>query len=291
MKKIKKIIKGLLITMLIFIVGVVGLIGCGNKVENSQGATSEKKVVKIGITTPDDIIWDAVKKKAAEDNIEIQTICFSNVNINEVLASKDIDLNAFQHYAYFEKNKADLGLDLVSLGDMYILRLDIYSKKYKSIGELPNGAKIAVPNDAVNIGRSLKVFEEGGLITLKEGAGKVPEVADIVSNPKNIQLVEIEHSQIVRSLDDVDAGIVFVKDAVDAKLDPSKDPIYVNKVDPTDDNLKQYINLIAARAEDKDNETYKKVIKAFNSEDVAKAIFEQFKHGAIPAWDEKYAKQ
>ena len=291
MKKIKKIIKGLLITMLIFIVGAVGLTGCGNKAANSQGATSEKKVVKIGITTPDDIIWDAVKKKAAEDNIEIQTVCFSNVNINEVLAKGDVDLNAFQHYAYFEKNKADLGLDLVSLGDMYILRLDIYSKKYKSLDELPNGAKIAVPNDAVNIGRSIKVFEEAGLITLKEGTGNTPEVADIASNPKNIQLVEIEHSQIVRSLDDVDAAIVFVKDAVDAKLDPSKDPIYVNKIDPTDDNLKQYINLIAARAEDKDNETYKKVVKAFNSEEVAQAIFEQFKHGAIPAWDEKYAKQ
>lgn len=287
----KKIIKELLITMLIFIVGVVGLIGCGNKTANSQGPTSEKKVVKIGITTPDDIIWDAVKKKAAEDNIEIQTVCFSNVNINEVLANGDVDLNAFQHYAYFEKNKADLGLDLVSLGDMYILRLDIYSKKYKSLDELPNGAKIAVPNDAVNIGRSIKVFEEAGLITLKEGTGNIPEVADIASNPKNIQLVEIEHSQIVRSLDDVDAGIVFVKDAVDAKLDPSKDPIYVNKIDPTDDNLKQYINLIAARAEDKDNETYKKVVKAFNSEEVAQAIFEQFKHGAIPAWDKKYGKQ
>lgn len=290
MKKVKKTTIKLLSTMLIFIVGAVGLISCGNKAD-SKGATSEKKVVKIGITTPDDIIWDAVKKKAAEDNIEVQTVCFSNVNINEVLASGDVDLNAFQHYAYFEKNKADLGLDLVSLGDMYILRLDIYSKKYKSLDELPNGAKIAVPNDAVNIGRSLKVFEEAGLITLKEGAGNTPEFADIASNHKNIQLVEIEHSQIVRSLDDVDAGIVFVKDSVDAGLDPSKNPIYVNKVDPTDNNLKQYINLIAARAEDKDNETYKKVVKAFNSEEVAEAIFEQFKHGAIPAWDEKYAKQ
>ncbi|EHJ01832.1 NLPA lipoprotein [Clostridium sp. DL-VIII] len=291
MSKIKKIYMKLLIITMTFCIGVTGLAGCSNNATNSGVTVPDKKIVKIGITTPDDIIWDAVKKKAAEDNIEIQTICFSNVNINEVLASRDVDLNAFQHYAYFEKNKADLGLDLVALGDMYILRLDIYSKKYKSLNDLPNGAKIAVPNDAVNIGRSLKVFEEAGLITLKDGAGNTPETADIASNPKNIQLVEIEHSQIVRSLDDVDAGIVFVKDAVDGGLDPSKDPIYVNNIDPTDKNLKQYINLIAARAEDRDNETYKKVVKAFNSEEVAQAIFEQFKHGAIPAWDEKYANQ
>lgn len=287
-----RIIRYLMNLVLITVIGVTGLAGCGSSnTEKNEGTKNEKKVVKIGITTPDDKIWDAVKKKAAEDNIEVETICFSNVNINEVLESGDVDLNAFQHYAYFEKNKADLGLDLVSMGDMYILRLDIYSKKYKSLDELPNGAKIAVPNDPVNIGRSIKVFEQAGLVKLKEGAGETPEFNDIESNPKNLELVEIEHSQIVRSLDDVDAGIVFVKDAVDAGLDPSKDPIYFNKIDLKDPNMKKYINLIAARAEDKDNETYKKIVKAFNSDEVAEAILEQFKHGAIPAWDEKYADQ
>lgn len=88
---------------------------------------------------------------------------------------------------------------------------------------------------------SAKVFEEAGLIKLKENAGDSPTVKDIAENPKNIKLVEIEHSQIVRSLDAVDAGIVFVKDAVDAGLDPKKDPIYVNEVDVSDDNVKQYI--------------------------------------------------
>lgn len=276
----KKNIKRIIATVLIGAGMMMLFTACGNK----SSENNEKKVVKIGITTPDDVIWDAVKKKASEDNIEVQTISFSNVNINQVLASGDVDLNAFQHYAYFNKNIKDLGLNLVCLGDMYILRLDIYSKKYKSLDELPDGAKIAVPNDAVNIGRSLKVFDEAGLIKLKENSGDAPEFADIESNPKNIELVEIEHSQIVRSLDDVDAGIVFVKDAVDAGLDPSKDPIYVNDVDYTDPDMKQYINLIAAREEDKDNETYKKVIEAFHSDEVAEAIKEQFKGAANPAW-------
>ena len=169
---------------LVCIFSLLSLIGCGTGTssENLKGNNSEKKVVKIGITTPDDLIWNAVKKKAAEDNIEVQTVCFSNVNINQVLADGDVDLNAFQHYAYFDKNTKDLGLNLVSLGDMYILRLDIYSKKYKNLNELPDGAKIAVPNDAVNIGRSLKVFEEAGLIKLKEGSGDSPEFADVTKN-------------------------------------------------------------------------------------------------------------
>ena len=244
--------------------------------------------VKIAITTPDDIIWDAVKKKALEDyNIEIETICFSNVNLNQVLADKEVDLNAFQHYAYFEQNIKDLGLDLVSLGDMYIFRLDVYSEKYKSLDELPDGAQIAVPNDVVNVGRSLKVFEEAGLITLKKDAGNSPTVEDIESNPKNLEFVEIEHSQIVRSLSDVDAGIVFVKDAVDAGLDPSADPIYVNEVNLEDQNLKQYINLIACRAEDQDNQVYQEVVEAFHSQEVADAIQEQFQGAAIPAFDVK----
>lgn len=282
MGKFKKLIA-------VFLVGVLGTFGvaCG-----SDKSKDDVKVVKIGITTPDDEIWDAVKKKAKEDyNIEIETVCFSNVNINEVLASKDVDLNAFQHYAYFDKNKEDLGLDLTAIGDMYILRLDLYSKKYKSVDDLPDGAKIAVPNDPVNIGRSLKVFEKAGLITLKDGVGLSPAISDIESNPKNIQLVEIEHSQIVRSLDDVDAGIVFVKDSVDAGLDPSEDPIFKDKIDVKSEGDKPYINLIACRTEDKDNEIYKNVVKAFNSEEVAQAIFNQFKHAAVPAWDEKYADE
>lgn len=236
----KNNIKKLIITVLVGVCAVMAFTGCGK----GTSENNEKKVVKIGITTPDDIIWDAVKKKAAEDNIEVETVNFSNVNINQVLADGDIDLNAFQHYAYFEKNIKDLGLNLVSIGDTYILRLDVYSKKYKSLDELPNGAKIAVPNDPVNIGRSLKVFEEAGLIKLKEGSKDSPETADIESNPKNIELVEIEHSQIARSLDDVDAGIIFVKDAVDAGLDPSKDPIYINDIDFKNPELKQYINLL-----------------------------------------------
>jgi D-methionine transport system substrate-binding protein len=285
----KKYINKLTLIFFVTMTVAVGLVGCGNK-SNTTQSDSNQKVVKIGITTPDDVIWDAVKKKAAEDNIKVETIPFSNVNLNETLASGDVDLNAMQHYAYFNKNKADLGLDLTALGDMYILRLDIYSKKYKSLEQLPQGAKIAVPNDAVNIARSLKVFQEAGLITLKDGVGDTPEFADIKTNKKDIKLVEIEHSQIVRSLDDVDAGIVFVKDAVDARLDPSKDPIYVNKLNPKDPNVKQYVNLIAVRTKDKDNETYKKVVKAFNSDEVAEAISKQFKGAAIPAWDEKYAK-
>lgn len=254
---------------------------------NTEGKKAKDKPthVKIAITTPDDTIWDAVKKKALNDyNIEVETVPFSNVNLNQVLSDKEVDLNAFQHYAYFNQNIKDLGLKLVSLGDMYILRLDVYSKKYKNLNELPNGAQIAVPNDAVNVGRSLKVFEEAGLIKLKKDAGEIPKVEDIDSNPKNIKFVEIEHSQIVRSLGDVDAGIVFVKDAVDAGLNPSADPIYVNKVNINDENLKKYINLIACRAEDKDNKVYQEVVAAFHSKEVADAINKQFKGAAIPAF-------
>jgi D-methionine transport system substrate-binding protein len=278
------------IISLILIAGLFSGIAAGCSSAPEQAA-KEPVEVKVGTTSDEPRIWEAIEKKLAEENIKITIVNFANgANPNEALADGEVDLNAFQHYAYFDKNKADLKLDLTAIGDTLIVPLNLFSQKVKSVDELKEGAKIAIPNDVTNQGRALHVLQSAGIIKLKDGAGLNPTLKDIAENPKNIQFVELPGGQLPRSLPDVDAAIINCGYAVDAGLDPNKDPIYRDKVDLNDPNKKPYINIIAARTADKDNEVYKKIVDAYHSDEIAELIIEVYKGAAIPAWDEKYVK-
>lgn len=272
----------------------VGLItsfasGCSSKTNTAAG-TKAVTEVKIGVTSDVPTVWDAVEKKLANDNIKIKLVNFANgANPNQALADGDIDLNAFQHYAYLNKNKADLKLDITAIGDTIVYPLDLFSKTVKNVADLKNGAKIALPNDETNEGRALNVIQSAGIIKLKPGAGLNPTLKDIISNPKNIKFVELVGGQIPRSLGDVDAAIINCGYAIDGGLDLNKDVLFKDKIDITDPNKKSYINVIVARTKDKDKEIYKKIVAAYHSDEVAKAITVQFKGAAIPAWDKKYS--
>ncbi|MDZ5034885.1 MetQ/NlpA family ABC transporter substrate-binding protein, partial [Clostridium perfringens] len=153
-----------------------------------------------------------------------------------------------------------------------IAPLGVYSNKIKSVDELKNGDSIAIPSDATNGGRALKVLESAGVIKVDEAAGYTPTLDNIVENPKNIKFVEVEAAQTPRLLEDVAAALINGGHAVDAGLNPKEDSIYLEQVKEGSDN--PYINVIVARTEDKDNEVYKKVVEAFRSDEVAKVIEE-----------------
>lgn len=249
-------------------------------------------VVKIGTTSDEPRVWDAVNKNLEKDNIKVEIVNFANgANPNQAVADGEVDLNAFQHYAYFNKNIADLKLDLTAIGDTLIVPLNLYSKSVKSVGEIPDGGKIAVPNDVTNEGRALIVLKNAGLIGLADGVGQTPTLKDIASNPKNLQFVELAGAQIPRSLADVSAAVINCGYAVDSGLDPIKDPIYKDKIDLSNEEQKPYVNIIVARTKDKDNEIYKKIVAAYQQDNVAEAIKTVYKGAAIPAWDEKYAEE
>ena len=289
----KKILTTRVIAFLVTILLLSSVMtGCGSKAETSSAKTIKKAVtVKVGTTSDEPRVWEAVEKKLAKDNIKIKIVNFANgANPNQALAQGDIDLNAFQHYAYFNQNIKDLHLDLTAIGETLIVPLNLFSKKVKSVDELKEGAKIAIPNDVTNEGRALHVLENAGLIKLKDGVGSSPTLKDIASNPKNLRFVELTGAQIPRSLDDVDAAVINCGYAVDAGLDPNNDPIYKDKIDLSDPNFKPYINIIAARTKDKDNPIYKKIVKAYQSDDIAKVIEDVYKGAAIPAWDKKYSE-
>ena len=252
-------------------------------------AAGEPVVVKVGTTSDEPRIWNAVQKNldAAGENIKIEIVYLTPANPNEFLAAGDIDLNAFQHYAYLKKNTSDLKLDLTAIGDTLIVPLSLFSKKVKSLDELKakQNLKIIIPDDAVNQSRALLVLQNAGLIEVDKATGTSPLIRNVTSNPFKIEFVEITGAQIPRSLDDADAGIINCGYATDAGFDPVNDPIFKDTIDLKNPALQPFINIIAARTADKDNEIYKKVVNAYHQPNVADAIREVFKGAAIPAWE------
>lgn len=251
--------------------------------EDSNNAAQNKTVTVgvVGLTKQDETIWKSVAKTAKEKyGITIKLKNFTDYNQpNKALANGDIDLNSFQHYAFLDSwNKANKG-SLVSIGNTYIAPIRIYSKKYKSIKDLPDGATIAVPNDASNESRALYVLKNAGLIKLKKGI-KLATIADITSNPKHLKIKEVSAEQTARVIDDVDASIVNNTYATPAKLG-DKETIYV---EPLNKDSQQWINLIAVDKKNKNNKIYKEVVKAFQTEQTKKLVKKLYGNTEVTAW-------
>jgi D-methionine transport system substrate-binding protein len=254
------------------------------KQEGPAGIT----VVKIGITGEELVAaWGTAAKELEKEGIKIELVNFSDYAVpNRALADGDIDLNAFQHNAFLQDEIKNHKYEITAVGNTALFFLGVYSHKIKSLGELKNGDTVVIPNDTTNGGRALKVLEAAGVFTVDPSKGNVPTVRDIVSNPKNIKIVEVDASQTWRNLDDpqVAAGVVNSTFVVDAGRVPSQEAIYIKPIDFEGD--KPYINLVVARIKDKDNPVYKKVVAVFQSDAVAKVITDEppLKGTALPAW-------
>lgn len=251
--------------------------GCGKKEEKDD------KVIKIGVVGENNEQWQPVINNLAKEGITVELVKFSEYSLpNQALADGEIDLNAFQHYAYLNKEIEDKNLDLTVIGETIIAPLGIYSDKIKDISELKDGDKVAIPSDATNGGRSLKLFESAGIIKVNPDAGYMPTLSDITENPLNLEFYEVEAAQTPSLLPDVAAAIINGGHAIDAGLFPLEDSIYLETVKEGEEN--PYINIIVARTKDKDNELYKKVVDAYHTDEVAKVVEETYKGSYLPAW-------
>ena len=250
----------------------------------SAASGAERIRVRLGITDEaSEILWNPVKEEVAAEGIDLEYVLFGDYTLpNSALANKEIELNAFQHYTYLNKEIATFGYKITAIGDTLITALNLYSKKVSSVADIPEGGKIAVPNDAVNEGRALNVLQAAGLLKIAEGKGLSPTLTDIVANPKNIEFIEVDASQTASLLPDVDAAIVNGGYAVDAGLNPDKDAIFID--DPSFYQTNAYVNIIAARTEDADNPAYLRVVKAYQSERTKELYKTAFKGMYIPAW-------
>ncbi|MGF3106154.1 MetQ/NlpA family ABC transporter substrate-binding protein [Rossellomorea sp. DUT-2] len=253
------------------------LSGCSG---DSASGSGEKEVVKVGVNGSGVPIWEYMKEKAAKEGIEIEIVEFADyVRPNQALADGDIDLNAFQTISYFDSFVEEHNLDLVPIGSTIIAPMGIYSEKYKSVEDLPKGSKVAVPQEATNLGRALLLLEEAGLIELKEGFDQSQGLEAIKENPKNLEFTPVVAAQTPRVLPDVAASIINNGVAVEAGFIPVDDSIYIEGAES-----KPFINIIAAQEKEKDNKTFKKIVELYQEDDVAEHIKKTYKDSLIPTF-------
>ena len=253
------------------------------KKTSSKTDKGEEVVIKLGVVGENNEQWDPVIEKLAEDNIKLELIKFADYSLpNRALNDGEIDLNAFQHYAYLNKDVESNGYKIEAIGETLVAPLGVFSNKIKDLSELKDGDTIAIPNDATNGGRALKVLEAAGVIKVDPAAGYTPTLNDITEKPKNIKFEEVEAANTASLLPDVAAALINGGHAIDNGLYPKTDSIYLEKVKGGSEN--PYINVIVARTEDKDNENYKKVVEYFRTPEVAQKIEEVYKGAYLPTW-------
>ena len=251
-----------------------------SKKEDGQTTNTDNKKVVIGVSpAPHKEIAEKAKEILSKDGIELEIKEFDDyVTPNTSLEEKDIDLNFFQHIPYLENFNKERGTKIVSLGGVHIEPLGVYSKTYKSLDELKDGDEVIIPNDATNGARALKLLEENNVIKLEADAGLEATEKDIAENPKNLKFTPVEAATIPRAYEDAAIAVINSNYALEANLSPKKDAIATEKAEGN-----PFANVIAAREADKDNETYKKVLEAFQSDEVKKYIEEKFEGEIIPS--------
>ena len=268
-------------------VAAVTLAACGNQTSKQETAKETKpaehvKVAVVGSAAHE--IWDFVADKAKKENIDLEIVEMNDYVLpNTALEEGSVQLNAFQHRAYLAQWNKDKGSDIKEIGTTFIVPLYYFSTKYKSLKDLPENAKVLVPKEVAIQGRALVALETEGLITLKDGVGTKASLAEITSNPRNLEIIEAESAQAPRLLQDVDAASINGSMAQDAGL-KVEDYIFTD-ADHLDTIPKDRFNIIAANAKDADNPTYKKIVALFQADDVAKKMNEIGPGQYFPVWN------
>ncbi|MFT8825837.1 MetQ/NlpA family ABC transporter substrate-binding protein [Liquorilactobacillus mali] len=258
--------------LLSFLSILVFLTGCGR----SQSA----KTVRIGVVgTQDEEIWESVAKTVRNKyNINLKITTFTDYNQpNRALTSHDIDLNAFQNYAFQSVYNKKNNTSIVAIGRTYFQPLGLYSKKIDKLSDLKQNATIAIPNDAANENRALVLLQSAGLIKLNNTGLATPQ--NITQNKLNLKIVTLDAAQTPRSLTSVTAAVINGNYAASAKIS-LKSALYREK----QKNGEQYINIVSTLKKNKNNATYKKIVKMYQSEITKKNIKKYYKGNTVPAW-------
>ena len=253
----------------------LALTGCAGSSDKASDDT-----VKLGVVGASDPYWETFVDAAANEGIDVELVDFADYNLaNPALASGEVDLNQFQHIIYLAQHNNATGDDLVPIGATAIYPLGLYSNQYQSVEDIPDGATVAIPSDETNRARALLVLQSAGLIELT-GGGSVTSTPDEVDESKSrVKVQELDAALTATSLGDVAAAVInndFVEDA-GVKFEDA-----IAQDDPNDPAAFPYINIFAARAEDKDNETYKKLVDIYQTDKaVLKGVAENSGNTAV----------
>lgn len=245
-----------------------------------SAAMASAEEIKVGVSVGEHAeIMEEVAKVAAAKGLTIDIVEFTDYVVpNQALNDGDLQANSFQHQPYLDNQIKDRGFDLVTIGKTITTPMGVYSEKLKSLDDLPEGAKVAIPNDPTNGGRALLILQDKGLIKLADGTGLTPSPLDVSENPKNLKFLELEAAQLPRTLADADIAVINTNYALDAGLNPNKDAIAMEQADSP------YANVIVVRKADENADWAKALVEAYHDPAVKAFITEKYKGSVIPAW-------
>ena len=271
-----------------FLIGLLTLgvvFSCGKKEEKQPEATpaaetkTEQKLIIGASPTPHAEILEQVKEDLKKEGIDLEIKIFNDYVLpNKLLGDKSLDANFFQHIPYMEEFAKKNNMELVAAGKVHIEPLAAYSKKYKSISEIPDGGEIIIPNDPTNGGRALILLDKNGIIKLKDNKKLDSTIADIAENPKKIKFTAMNAEQIPARLVEVDAAVINGNFAIKNGLNPVTDGILIEDADSP------YVNVVTVLKGNENDERIQKLVKALQSEKIKKFIEEKYKGSVIPAF-------
>ncbi|MGI5157061.1 MetQ/NlpA family ABC transporter substrate-binding protein [Microbispora sp. CA-102843] len=273
-------------TLGLVIAAVVALVlsACGSSssdTSTASGTAAADAPLKVGVSpVPHAQIMKYVADNlAAAKGLKLEIVEFSDyVQPNLQLQDGQLDANYFQHKPYLDDFNASKGTKLSFVAPVHLEPLGLYSKKVKDLASLPQGGTVAVPNDATNLGRALKLLADNGVVTLKDGVGTAATERDVTGNPKDLTFRPLEAAQLPRSLDDVDAAVINGNYALEANLNPSSDSLVLEKAEGN-----PYANgLVVAQGHESDPRV-KTLIGLLTGPEVKKYIEDTFKGSVIPA--------
>ena len=279
--KLTKKLTTVLIAILTASLALFSLAGCGNSSSSTSSSSTSNKTIKVGASpTPHAEILNHIKDALKEEGYDLQVVEYNDyIQPNTALQSGELDANYFQHITYLNNFNEENGTNLVSAGSIHFEPMRIYAGKTKSLSDLQDGAKVSVPNDTTNEARALLLLQQEGLIKLKDGASTNATKLDIVENPKNLQINEVEAAQVPRTVSDVDILVVNCNYALSAGLDSST-ALAVES--DTGEAAKAYANVIAVKSGEENSDKTKALVKALETTDV-KSFIEKEYSGAVVA--------
>ena len=238
--------------------------------------------ITIGATpSPHVEILEAIAPQLEAEGITLNIVTYTDyVQPNDALAAGDLDANFFQHKPYMDDYNLGHGTNLVALIPVHYEPMGLFPGKTASLEELADGASIAVPNDTTNEARALLLLEANGLITLREGAGMTATKLDIVDNPKNLDIQEIEAAQIPRVLVDVDMAVINGNYAVQAGLNVAADALAKEESDSL--AAETYVNYVVVNGDNYDAEVFDKLAAALTSDETRQWMTETYGGSVVP---------
>lgn len=264
---------------LVSVLSVSLLAGCGAG-KNTENKSEGGKIVVGATTSPHAEILEAAKPLLKEKGYDLEIKEFSDYVLpNTSLEDGDLDANYFQHQPYLDDFNTNNKTHLVSVAAIHYEPLGIYAGKTSNLADIKDGAKIAVPNDTTNEARALLLLQDQGLITVDENAGLNATAKDIKVNLLNLEIVEIEAAQLVRTLQDVDFAVINGNYALQGGLNVATDALAKEEVDSL--AAQTYANVLVVREGDEEREDIKALVEVLESKEISEFIAEKYQGSVV----------